>query len=93
MLHGAQEPAENIQAHPTPRNLLEWRFVLQGPAGSDYEGGFYHGKITFPPDYPWKPPAIAMLTPNGRFAPNVNICMSMSSYHPESWNPLVGHAP
>ncbi|KAK9804549.1 hypothetical protein WJX73_007857 [Symbiochloris irregularis] len=85
-----KEPVDNIQAHPVPRNLLEWRFVLQGPAGSDFAGGHYHGKLVFPPDYPWRPPSISMLTPNGRFAPSVNICMSMSSYHPESWNPLWG---
>lgn len=30
-----------------------------------------------------------MLTPNGRFAPNTNLCLSMTDYHPESWNPMV----
>eukprot|EP00300_Choanocystis_sp_HF-7_P032962 c4473_g1_i2.p1 GENE.c4473_g1_i2~~c4473_g1_i2.p1 ORF type:complete len:140 (+),score=31.82 c4473_g1_i2:444-863(+) len=29
-----------------------------------------------------------MLTPNGRFAPNRRICMSMSDFHPETWNPM-----
>lgn len=29
-----------------------------------------------------------MLTPNGRFVTNTRICMSMSDYHPETWNPL-----
>ena len=28
-----------------------------------------------------------MITPNGRFQVNKRICMSMSDYHPESWNP------
>jgi ubiquitin-conjugating enzyme E2 J2 len=40
------------------------------------------------PEYPFKPPAIMMLTPNGRFVTNTRICMSMSDYHPETWNPL-----
>ncbi len=40
------------------------------------------------PEYPFKPPAIMMLTPNGRFKTNTRICMSMSDYHPETWNPL-----
>lgn len=35
-----------------------------------------------------KPPAIIMLTPSGRFQINTKICMSMSDYHPESWNPM-----
>ena len=40
------------------------------------------------PEYPFKPPAIMMLTLNGRFVTNTRICMSMSDYHPETWNPL-----
>lgn len=29
-----------------------------------------------------------MLTPNGRFKPNRRLCLSMSDFHPESWNPM-----
>ena len=46
----------------------------------------YHGVIMFPKDYPWKPPEIKMLTPTGKFGVGINICLSMSSYHPETWN-------
>ena len=35
-----------------------------------------------------KPPAVIMLTPSGRFKPNRRICLSMSDFHPESWNPM-----
>ena len=28
-----------------------------------------------------------MLTPNGRFETNTKICLSISSYHPEHWQP------
>lgn len=31
-----------------------------------------------------------MLTPSGRFDPGAKICLSMSDFHPESWNPLWG---
>jgi ubiquitin-conjugating enzyme E2 J2 len=27
-----------------------------------------------------------MLTPSGRFEPNQRICLSMSDFHPETWN-------
>jgi ubiquitin-conjugating enzyme E2 J2 len=30
---------------------------------------------------------IAKLTPNGRFQTNFRLCLSMSDYHPQSWNP------
>ena len=62
--------------------------MIKGPKGSPYEGGMYHGKLKFPTEYPFKPPAISMLTPNGRFKPNTRLCLSMSDFHPETWNPL-----
>ncbi|PSC73263.1 ubiquitin-conjugating enzyme E2 34-like isoform B [Micractinium conductrix] len=83
-----KEPVPHITAHPAPSNLLEWHYVLEGTKGSDFEGGCYHGKVTFPPQYPFKPPSIVMLTPNGRFATNTKLCLSMTDFHPESWNPL-----
>ena len=46
------------------------------------------GKLEFPAEYPWKPPAIKMITDTGRFANNARICLSISDYHPESWNPV-----
>ncbi|GKA97164.1 ubiquitin-conjugating enzyme E2 34-like protein [Tanacetum coccineum] len=50
--------------------------------------GYYYGKIKFPPEYPFKPPGISMTTPNGRFMTQKKICLSMSDFHPESWNPM-----
>ena len=44
--------------------------------------------LKFPADYPYKPPSILMYTPNGRFIPNQRLCLSMSDFHPESWNPM-----
>lgn len=40
-----------------------------------------------PAEYPFKPPAFVMMTPSGRFETGVKICLSISSYHPESWQP------
>lgn len=34
------------------------------------------------PEYPFKPPAIMMLTPSGRFATGTRLCLSMSDFHP-----------
>ena len=48
----------------------------------------YHGRIRFPAEYPFKPPAILMHTPNGRFKTDERLCLSMSDYHPETWNPM-----
>lgn len=83
-----KEPVAQITAHPSPANILEWHFVLEGSKGSEYEGGVYHGKLVFPPQYPFKPPSISLFTPNGRFATNTKLCLSITDYHPESWNPM-----
>ncbi|KAJ9103800.1 hypothetical protein QFC21_002262 [Naganishia friedmannii] len=40
----------------------------------------------FPNEYPFKPPDIKLFTPSGRFETNIKICMSMTSYHPSTWN-------
>ena len=46
-----------------PSNILEWHFVITGPEDSPFENGQYHGKLVFPSEYPYKPPAIMMFTP------------------------------
>ena len=84
----ARKPLENILACPRESNLLEWHYVISGPKGSCYEGGYYHGTLTFPSTYPFKPPSIQMLTPNGRFKTQTRLCLSMSDFHPETWNPM-----
>lgn len=81
-------PVKYIDAMPMEGNFLEWHYVIEGPESTVYAGGYYHGKIVFPVEYPYKPPSIYMLTPNGRFRTNSRLCLSMSDFHPETWNPL-----
>lgn len=37
--------------------------------------------------YPFAPPAIRMHTPSGRFQPSTRLCLSISDFHPKSFNP------
>ncbi|KAJ3164023.1 Ubiquitin-conjugating enzyme E2 6 [Geranomyces variabilis] len=83
----AKNPPDYIVAKPLESNILEWHYVIRGPPDSVYAGGEYHGKVIFPSDYPFKPPSIKMLTPNGRFQTDYKLCLSMSDYHPKTWNP------
>ena len=78
---------DNFLACPDPNNIFSWYYCIFGLKDCPYENGYYLGKIIFPKEYPLKPPRIEMLTPNGRFKCGERICMSMSDYHPESWNP------
>jgi ubiquitin-conjugating enzyme E2 J2 len=81
-------PPQYIEAVPLESNILEWHYVITGPPDSPYDGGLYTGKLVFPPQYPFKPPSILMTTPSGRFQTNTRLCLSISDFHPETWNPL-----
>ncbi|KAK8214421.1 ubiquitin-conjugating enzyme E2 6 [Phyllosticta capitalensis] len=83
----SQNPPPYIIAHPSENNILEWHYILTGPPGTPYEGGQYWGTLMFPPDYPFAPPAIRMHTPSGRFQPSTRLCLSISDFHPKSFNP------
>lgn len=83
-----KSPVEYISCHPLDSDILQWHYVITGPPDSPYEGGKYHGKLKFPTEYPLKPPSVIMFTPSGRFKPARKLCLSMSDFHPESWNPM-----
>ncbi|PHT45796.1 putative ubiquitin-conjugating enzyme E2 33 [Capsicum baccatum] len=53
-----KEPVSHVVARPSPNDILEWHYVLEGSEGTPFAGGFYYGKIKFPPEYPFKPPGI-----------------------------------
>lgn len=83
-----KSPVDNVIAVPNESNMLEWHYVIFGPKDTPYEDGVYHGVLRFPQDYPYKPPSILMYTKNGRFKTHTRLCLSMSDYHPETWNPM-----
>ena len=87
-LHKSPLTNPKIVAQPLESNILEWHYLLDGAEKTPYEGGKYWGKLIFPKEYPLKPPSVMMMTPSGRFKPNRRLCLSMSDFHPESWNPL-----
>ncbi|XP_071449176.1 ubiquitin-conjugating enzyme E2 J2 [Hetaerina americana] len=82
-----KDPVPYVVAEPLPSNILQWHYVVNGPEGTPYEGGLYHGKLVFPREFPFKPPSIYMITPNGRFKTNTRLCLSISDFHPDTWNP------
>lgn len=77
-------------AFPSEEDKKIWYLLIKGAEGTDYENGYYLGKIILPAEYPTKPPDFQMLTPNGRFDINQSICLTNSRFHPEShsasWN-------
>lgn len=80
-------PTSDYFAAPLDDNLFEWHFTVRGPDDTEFQGGIYHGRIIVPAEYPMKPPDIIVLTPNGRFEVGKKICLSISGFHPETWQP------
>ncbi|KAI0781154.1 ubiquitin-conjugating enzyme/RWD-like protein [Trametes elegans] len=86
----ANDPCTDYAAAPLEDDIFEWHCTIRGPPGTEFEGGLYHFRILLPSEYPFRPPAIMMLTPNGRFELNTKICISFTNYHEEMWQPAWG---
>lgn len=75
-------------------DLMNFYFLIIGPAGTPYQNGFYLFKGTFPDTYPLEPIKITFLTTDGkvRFNPNLyangKVCLSMiNTWHGPGWTP------
>lgn len=85
-----KEPTSEYTAYPLDDNIFEWHFTLRGPSQSEFEQGFYHGRILLPVEYPFRPPDVMILTPNGRWELNKKICLTFTGFHEEMWQPAWG---
>ncbi|GAA5943056.1 uncharacterized protein JCM15063_006287 [Sporobolomyces koalae] len=60
-------------------NVFEWEITIFGPTDTLYEGGFYRALLTFPQDFPLRPPKMKFLTE--MWHPNIykngEVCISI----------------
>lgn len=68
-----------VQDPPGNERLDEWDLFISGPEDSLYEGYELHARMTFPSQYPYRPPTFKFISPI--FHPNVydngKVCISI----------------
>lgn len=81
-------PPVGVTAGLEKDNLYEWTATLAGPAGTAYVGGLFLLKISFPKQYPFKPPTVVFKTPI--YHCNINthgsICLDILK---DTWTPAL----
>lgn len=79
---------EGIHVFPAGGRLDLWRCLIEGPAGSPFEGGVFALRVELPRGCPFKPPKVRFETPV--YHCNVdgagNLCMRVLR---EGWNPAL----
>ncbi len=78
----------NCSAGLLNNDLFMWQATIIGPTETPYEGGIFHLKMTFPTDYPFKPPSVTFTT--RIYHPNINengsICLDILT---KEWSPAL----
>lgn len=78
----------NCSAGPDSNDLFRWKATIIGPSETPYENGIFNLNISFPADYPFKPPHITFETKV--YHPNINangaICLDILK---TQWSPAL----
>lgn len=87
-----KEPPSNCSAGPiNDSDFFKWKGTIIGPPDSPYQGGIFSLDISFPVDYPFKPPKLQFTTKV--YHPNINangyICLDILK---DQWTPALSIA-
>jgi ubiquitin-conjugating enzyme E2 G1 len=95
-----KNPVEGFSAGLVNDDLFKWELIIIGPTDTFYEGGMFKALLTFPCEYPLRPPKMKFLS--DMWHPNISkdgdVCISIlhepgeDSWGYESaserWNPV-----
>ncbi|TDL27579.1 ubiquitin-conjugating enzyme [Rickenella mellea] len=86
-----KNPIPGISAYPVDDDLLRWDGKVVGSSDSPYKGGSFKFEMTFPPEFPFKAPAVKFTT--RIYHPGINeegsICVPILR---DEWKPTVSIA-
>jgi ubiquitin-conjugating enzyme E2 D/E len=84
----SKDTPANCSAGLLSNDLFIWQATIIGPTETPYEGGIFHLKMVFPPDYPFKAPLVSFTT--RIYHPNINengsICLDILK---NEWSPVL----
>ena len=84
----SKDTPANCSAGLLSNDLFVWQATIIGPTETPYEGGIFHLKMVFPPDYPFKAPLVTFTT--RIYHPNINengsICLDILK---NEWSPVL----
>ena len=83
-----EKTGEKMTVKLINEEITHWNATIVGPDGSPFEGGKFTLDITFPAEYPFKPPIIKFF--NKMYHPNINttgsICLDILK---DQWSPAL----
>mmetsp|Transcript_52475 Transcript_52475/g.94055 ORF Transcript_52475/g.94055 Transcript_52475/m.94055 type:complete len:546 (-) Transcript_52475:88-1725(-) len=79
---------EGVHIFPSPDTLNFWRALIEGPAGSPFEGGVFLLNVIIPDSYPFSAPQIVFETPvyHCNVSDSGKICLDLLQ---DRWNPSL----
>ena len=83
-----KNPPINCSAGLVNNNLFTWEATIIGPCNTVYSGGIFRLIISFPNNYPFKPPKVKFKT--RMYHPNIDnfgsICLDILK---KNWSPVL----